>query len=175
MNDFLVKPIDPLELTAILARWIKPYPMRVVPQAPLRQPVPAARPVAPSVSTEGLPQGVAGLDPALGLTRMMNKRPLYLAMLRRYVAGQQSVVQELRDVLAAADLPTAERLAHNAKAVAGNIGATLVQDCAGALESALRQRDSTQRIGELVDEFAAPLAVLLDGLAQAFVQEEATA
>jgi HPt (histidine-containing phosphotransfer) domain-containing protein len=105
------------------------------------------------------------LDTTLGLSRMMGKKSLYLAMLRRYLAGQRSVAAEMRQALAAGDRPTAERLAHTTKAVSGNIGATLVQNRAATLEAAIRGDRGPLDIAQLLDELEAPLGELLDALA----------
>ncbi|MEJ6020802.1 PAS domain-containing hybrid sensor histidine kinase/response regulator [Ramlibacter sp. PS4R-6] len=152
MNDFLVKPIDPEDMWNILLRWIRPRRVAAVP---------AAAPTG-AAAADGIPRGIAGLDTALGLKRMMNKKPLYLAMLKRYASGQREAMRELRDALAAGDTATAERLAHTAKAVAGNVGATLVQDQAEQLEQALRHRPADT--GVLLDALDAAVLPLLDAL-----------
>ncbi|MBC7603735.1 MAG: response regulator [Ramlibacter sp.] len=161
MNDFIVKPIDPQALTSILVRWAKAPQEKDLASQPA-----ALQADAPQPAADGLPHGIEGLDIALGLKRMLNKKPLYLAILRRYHAGQQSVVQECRDALEADDMATAQRLIHTSKAVAGNIGATLVQTRAEALDAAIREHESIERLRELLDQFAVPLEALLDGLGE---------
>ena len=120
---------------------------------------------APAPCAQGeLPEGIPGLDTKLGLSRMLGKKSLYVAMLRRYVAGQGTVAAEIRQALAAGDRPTAERLAHTTKAVSGTIGATLVQDRAAELESALRDSGRAEDVDQQVDQLEAPLRELLDAL-----------
>jgi two-component system sensor histidine kinase/response regulator len=169
MTDFLIKPIDPQSLVAILLRWVRPRP--IAPAAPGRAAHPANGSRAEVTGGE-LYEGIAGLNTTLGLSRMMGKKPLYLAMLRRYLAGQQSVAQEMRRALAAGDTVTAERIAHTTKAVSGNIGATQVQERAGALESAMRERHSRSDIEALLAELERPLGELLAAL-QARLPSEA--
>jgi len=163
MNDFLVKPIDQQDLLGILLRWIRPRGAAPVPAAPaLEAPAASTRPAA---TADGeLPEGIAGLNTALGLSHMLGKKSLYLAMLRRYLAGQEPVVREMRQALAAGDKATAERLAHTTKAVSGNIGATLVEGRAAALESAIGEGGSASDIARLVGELEAPLGALLGAL-----------
>ena len=164
MNDFLVKPIDQQDLLGILLRWIRPRGAAPVPAAP--KPEAPAASTQPAATADGeLPEGIAGLNTALGLSHMLGKKSLYLAMLRRYVAGQEPMVRDMRQALAAGDRATAERLAHTTKAVSGNIGATLVQGRAAALESAIKEDCGTSDIARLVDELEAPLGVLLGALA----------
>jgi len=164
MNDFLIKPIDPKDMWTILVRWVRPR--RAGPAA-----APAAMPAQPAAAIQGsapahdgLPHGIPGLDTTLGLSRMMGKKPLYLAMLRRYMVGQQDVVRDIRKALAAGDATTAERLAHTTKAVSGNVGATLIQERATALEAALRQGQDAQQAEPLLAELEAPMSELLAAL-----------
>jgi two-component system sensor histidine kinase/response regulator len=166
MNDFLVKPIDPNDMAAILLRWARPR----APVAGTTAPATAAarsateKPGAQAAAAGGLPSGIAGLDTDLGLARMMGKKTLYVAMLRRYAAGQEHLVRDIRQALDSGDRATAERLAHTAKAVSGNVGATIVQDRAAALELAMRNDADTAEIARLTAELEAPLADLLVAL-----------
>jgi two-component system sensor histidine kinase/response regulator len=161
MNDFLVKPIDPQELCTMLLRWLRPVKPQVAQAAQAaQQPRPQATP-AKAPSADGLPQGIAGLDTALGLSRMVNKKPLYLAMLRRYAAGQKATGAQIRAALAAGDLATAERLAHTTKGVSGNVGATAVQQRAEALEHVLREGRPIEEIEPLLVDMEQPLAALI--------------
>ncbi|MDP3761558.1 MAG: response regulator [Ramlibacter sp.] len=156
MNDFLVKPIDPAELTAILLRWAR--------NRRVRTSSPATAGPAADAAPGDLPAGIDGLDTALGLSRMLGKKSLYVAMLRRYVAGQEPVVREIREAWRSGDKATAERLAHTTKAVSGNVGATLVQDRAAALEGAFREGREGDVVERLVCELEVPLWDLLRAL-----------
>ncbi|MEO7547012.1 MAG: response regulator, partial [Ramlibacter sp.] len=171
MNDFLVKPIDPQELCALLLRWVRPAATReaaaTVPAALAPAPAVPAPAAAPLVGADGLPQGIAGLDTKLGLSRMAGKKPLYLAMLKRYVAGQKPLGQQLREALAGADRATAERLAHTCRGVSGNVGATLVQECAGTLEQALREAAPAALVEQHLLALEEPLAQLVQALEEA--------
>ncbi|MBA3773359.1 MAG: response regulator [Ramlibacter sp.] len=172
MNDFLVKPIDPQDMWRLLVRWVRPRRLAAVPLT-------AAPPVTAiqgrSAPGDGLPQGIAGLDTALGLSRMMGKKPLYLAMLRRYCAGQQDVVRDIRQALAAGDFATAERLAHTTRSVSGNVGATVIQERATAVESALRQGRQAPGIDQLLADLEAPMNELLAALGAHLALETARA
>jgi two-component system sensor histidine kinase/response regulator len=149
MNDFLVKPIDPEAMGAILLRWVRAS--RVNAQA------------APQ-KNEGLPLGIAGLDTTLGLSRMMNRKPLYLSMLRRYVIGQRHVAGDIRNALGKGDVAAAERLAYTSKSVAGNVGASIVQQRAAALEVALRARANDDEAAPLVAAFEQAMTPLIAAL-----------
>jgi two-component system sensor histidine kinase/response regulator len=165
MNDFLVKPIDPSDMWTILARWVRPRRARAA----------AATKTVAQAAPDSLPECVEGLDTALGLSRMMGKKSLYVAMLRRYAAGQKDVVADIRRALAAGDHATAERLAHTTKAVSGNVGATLVQERATELETALRQGAAAGHIEPLIDALEAPMSQLLAALGAHLALEHAAA
>jgi two-component system sensor histidine kinase/response regulator len=172
MNDFLVKPIDPQEMSTILTRWIRARraPAAALPLRPM-PPLPAAG----ATGADGLPQNIQGLDTALGLSRMMGKKTLYLAMLRRYAAGQKDVVREIRQALDCADSATAERLAHTTKAVSANVGATIVQERAAELEAALRQGSDAAQLQPLLAALDQPMSELLAALHAQLAPEPARA
>jgi two-component system, sensor histidine kinase and response regulator len=131
MNDFLSKPIDPDMLWSMLLKWVKP----------LRTVSPALLPIVPpSNATENLPQGIDGLEVAKGLGNMMGKKPLYVTMLRKYLTGQQSCVQNIQDALDAGDTTSAQRMAHTLKGVSATIGATAIAGYASSIEGALREQ-----------------------------------
>jgi two-component system sensor histidine kinase/response regulator len=126
MNDHVAKPIDPQLLFHTLAHWIRPRPGLGG--------VSATR--APAAVTVALP-ALAGIDTADGLRRVLGRSDLYLTLLRKFVAGQREVVDQIRAALAAGDLEGARRLAHTLKGLAGNIGAAALQQAAATLEAAL--------------------------------------
>jgi two-component system, sensor histidine kinase and response regulator len=157
MNDVVVKPIDPEALWDTLLRWV-----RQEEALPARQP--EGRAVGPAAPPAGLPQGVPGLDTALGLRRMAGKPKLYLAMLRRYVDGQRDVCAKVHEALAIGDIPTAERLAHTAKGVSGTIGAPQVEALAAALELSLKEYHPPVDVQQRLRDLEGPLAELVTAL-----------
>jgi two-component system sensor histidine kinase/response regulator len=158
MNDFVTKPIDPDDLCKVLLRWIKPH----ISQA--AEPLPAVSVTSSAAGPEDALARVPGLDMITGLRRMMGKRPLYLAMLRRYVEGQRNCPAELRRALDQGDWATAERLAHTAKGVSGNIGAVRVLDCAEALELAIRNQHPRNEVDGHLQGFEGCLGELIAGI-----------
>jgi len=150
MNDFLVKPIDPQALCAMLLRWIP-----ALPPAPL----PAAR--HPGFD---LPEGITGLDTAMGLANMAGKTGLYMAILRRYVNGQRDIGQQIRRALGRGNRSMAHRLAHTLKGVSANIGATVVQQQATLLEQAIREGEPLEALQMRLVELELPLDGLIEAL-----------
>jgi two-component system sensor histidine kinase/response regulator len=166
MNDFVTKPIDPETLAGTVTNWLdrarRTREAAAVPPAPV-SPAPA---FDADLGCPGL-RNVPGLDVATGLRRMMNKKPLYLAMLKRYVQSQRDCAALLWQATEMADWATAERLAHTAKGLAGNIGADQLATTAEALESTLREKRPLEEIEPRHREFAQGVKALTDALVEA--------
>ncbi|MBX3587381.1 MAG: response regulator [Ramlibacter sp.] len=168
MDDFIGKPIDPDDMWTILLRWIKPRAATPAPDAEPPRP-----PVAPAA--DGLPSGIAGLDVTAGLSRMMGKKPLYLSMLRKYVAGQKSVPADIRRTLDEGDWDTAERLAHTLRGVSGNIGALRIPEPAGELERAIKTRQPREQLDLLLHVLDSAMKELVSDLQAQLPPEAAPA
>ena len=170
MNDHLAKPIDPELLWQCLLRWIQPHASLPA----VTEPAEAAAGLAKETG-QGIPAHIAGLDTDAGLRRVLGKKPLYLSMLRRFVAGQKTVVAQLLAALEQDDLNTAERLAHTTKSTAGSIGAVEVQALAAEVEHGLAHGEPRPLLLAHVQALAQPLAALVSALAQALPDEAAHA
>lgn len=145
MNDYVAKPIDPDELFGALLKWIKPKQnMHSSEQLPLQK--------TAAKQDDDLPV-IDGLDVELGLKRVIGKKPLYLNMLRNYLKNQANTSNELRAALTANDYTTAERVAHSAKGVNGNIGATHLQTMATEIETMIRENAESDSIIEKITPF----------------------
>jgi two-component system sensor histidine kinase/response regulator len=152
MNDFVAKPIEPEELWRALAKWIRPRPGLPDARVPVVDDEPAvSRPAPLDAVDEVNLQDIRGLDTALGLQRVMHKRPLYLRLLRLFASGTEGIAQEVKQALDDDDWVTALRLAHTLKGVAGNIGASDLQAHAAELENALDTRASREAIDMLLN------------------------
>ena len=157
------RPIEPEDLWKALLQWIAP-------RQPDRQAVQAAPEV---LQTVRLPSAIEGLDMVAGLRRVLGKKPVYLAMLRRFVAGQQSVLTNIGNALDGEDNPLAERLAHTLKGASGTIGATGVQQMAAALEAAIQQHSPREVLEAHLAAVRTPLDTLLAHLERALPAEVA--
>jgi HPt (histidine-containing phosphotransfer) domain-containing protein len=121
-----------------------------------------------------LPTGIQGLDSALGLRRVSGKIVLYETILRKYIAGQATVVDELRAAVENQDFELAKRLAHTTKGVSGNIGATEVQEIAAEIEAGLGEGVDAVAILDKLTVLHSALAPLLQSLAACLPQEAKT-
>ena len=171
MNDSVIKPIDPKLLWDALVRWL---PKRTNDPAATQGAVDAPPP-ATKLAADGIPRDIAGLDTVLGLSRMMNKTSLYLKILRRFAAEYGTVPLQIRQALASGDIASAQRLAHSAKSVAGNVGATGIQSLAERLETSIRDGSSPAALQQCLGEFERDLVSLVTLLAHQLESGEAPA
>jgi CheY-like chemotaxis protein len=162
MQDFVSKPIAPEILWNTLIRWITPR------QATHAAPTVTIRVAVPETAPPWLHSlaAVDGLDAMQGIRRVLGKELSYLKMLRQFINGQCNTLARTREALVENDWLTAERMAHTLKAVAGNIGATLIQGQAQELEDALNQHQAMAAIELLIDRASSSLDTLIAQLVQ---------
>jgi PAS domain S-box-containing protein len=129
MNDHVGKPIVVSELYETLARWIR------------RAPAPAAAPV----------------NREAGIAAMMGDVALYQRLARMFCERERGFAERFRTACAAGDLETAQRCAHDLKAGAGTLGATLLQHAAARLERACVEHADEARLRDLAHEVAREL------------------
>jgi PAS domain S-box-containing protein len=162
MNDHIAKPIEPEDLWKALLKWITP-----------RQSGKLAIPGQPDLPEElELPSNIEGLDMVSGLRRVLGKKHVYLSMLRRFVAGQKSVVVDIYNALIRDDPPVAERLAHTLKGASGTIGAAGVQQLAAELEDAIKRHRPREELEVHLAAVRVPLDTLVTQLSQKLPAEK---
>lgn len=163
MQGFVAKPIAPNALWTALLRWI---PAERRPEARVQTP----QPQASWLLHEALSQ-VEGLDLRLGLQRVRGKESIYLRLLRRFAESERHNMRKLQLALAQDDWAGARRLAHTTRASAGNIGASMLETQAEALEHALARAQRNASLDAALLAFEAALNALLAGLEGALPAE----
>jgi two-component system sensor histidine kinase/response regulator len=159
MNDHLAKPIDPDALLSTLKKWIK------VPPGAENPPPPSLLTDADNPDLFGARlQHIHGLDSTTGLRLARGRQPLYLKLLRKYVAEQQHFMSQLNAALSRGDRQTAIRLAHTLKGVSGQIGAQTVRALADVLERALQEDESPAVFDALKAQIDEILSTLLPAI-----------
>ena len=154
MNDHVSKPIHPETLYLALLKWIAPIAQDIQPVTPV---------VTHPTQDIALPV-IGGLDVNLGLSRVVGKKPLYLSMLKKYVDNQGNVAGALRHALAQQDFSTAERIAHSARSVNGNIGAMKLHDLAQEIELLIRTAAPMAQIETKINLFSVEQTPLIEAL-----------
>jgi len=151
MNDHIAKPLDVKRMFETIARWIHPA-----------TPAPAVSGAPESDAI--VPVELPGIDTRAGLARMMGKSGFYRKQLAKFAENQSRFVEEFR--CAASDAETQKRLAHTLKGLAGNIGATKLQDLAGELEQTCAKPPDASSIESALARTAEELEIVLGGLAR---------
>ncbi|EJE49382.1 signal transduction histidine kinase [Acidovorax sp. CF316] len=166
MNGHVAKPIDPDELFSQLLQWV---PARSEGQG-------AQAAAAPAQAAGTLPEPLTridGLDTAAGLRRVLGKPAAYESLLRKFVAGQASAVQNTQTFLAAGQREDALRSMHTLKGTAGTIGAAPLAQLAEAVEKALADGADTAALAALLSPLDTGCQALVAALQGALPAEEA--
>ena len=125
MNDFVAKPIDPDQLLQVLHRWLPAqFALGSASKAPH--------------GSKPLELDIAGFDTEQALRRMLGNKDAYFALLRKFASAQADAAQRISAALDSNDPLAAELIAHTVKGLAGNIGASGVQEYAAALEQSIK-------------------------------------
>ncbi|MET3130915.1 PAS domain S-box-containing protein [Oxalobacteraceae bacterium GrIS 1.11] len=152
MDDFLPKACESDELWRVLLRWIRPR----------AAPPPARAPLLFS-------QGIRGLDIKASLRRVMDKRALYVTLLRLFVRDATPMLEALPAAIAAGRYQAAGRMLHAVKGMASNLGAEEVERLTRQMETALRLE---QEIAATAQRFVHALAQLLADIGAALAPED---
>jgi PAS domain S-box-containing protein len=162
MNDFLTKPIEPIQMIATIERWRPKPPSAAIPTRVSPSPVMANAPLFPELP---------GINVAEGLHRMLNRPALYEKVLRDFHSRFIDETTQIRNLLATADMETAARRAHSLKGTGGTIGAVKLAELSRALEQAINARSS--EIPSCLEQCDRELNRILSGIAAHFsIQKE---
>jgi two-component system, sensor histidine kinase and response regulator len=142
MQDHIVKPINPQEFYATLARWLD-WPG---PEAPVAISVSITRASSTAASPEYLqslpplplaPVDVPGFDTADTLDRLGGDVELYHRVLEMLLPSIGDSLEKLRAACAAGDEESVHRVAHSVRGMSANVGALALIDAATELETAI--------------------------------------
>jgi len=136
MNEVIVKPFEPNELFAAVARWLR-----------------SSAPAAARAGVAAADDGTAPVSFELGLSRCLGRRDLYLRVLRRFLDTRRDDADDLRAAHARGDKETIQHLAHSTISTAGTIGATQLSEIATHMQESVSAGDAGALPG-LVDAFA---------------------
>jgi len=158
MNDFVTKPVDPVQLYATLARWLTDEPIA---------------PGSASETTDGKrsPDGVKvfdppipGLDAAAGLRRMNGDSLAYRRLIRRFAELHQDDIPKIHERLGHDDVQGAMLIVHTLRGAAGNIGAADAMALAARLESAIKSGEDAAAIEQAATAAAIELEKLFNAI-----------
>jgi len=147
MNGHLSKPIDPDALRQCLALWGRPVasgPAATAPPGAPKQPGTALR--------------ISSIDTVQGLRLCAGNQALYNSVLRKFLDSISTLPDQLTKLVAAGQWSQAQRLVHNLKGVAANVGASKCSALSGEIEHAL---DLSVQRGALLASAQSLLAPLM--------------
>jgi len=135
MNDHIAKPLDPNQMFATLAKWIRP---RARAEGERAEGERAAAPanVPPKDGDLSRLEQLPGINTARGIATAAGNTPLYLRLLGRLQGQLHSFEHDFNTALQHRDLAGATRHAHSLRGSAGNLGAQGIQEAAHTLERA---------------------------------------
>jgi len=154
MNDHISKPIKPRELFTSMAKWI-------VPSQPTG--VPAQASATDNPNHGELPE-LPGINTTAGLATCQGNVALYRRLLIKFRSSESDFAGQFRGALGEDDPTASSRCAHTLKGVAGNIGASTVQQTAAALELACYEGEPPETTERLLSQVVTALAHVLPGL-----------
>jgi len=143
MQGHISKPIDPGDLFATLARWVKLSPPTLSPA------VVSLRERKTDLESSGeavvFPE-ISGIDVPVGVRRTGGYFNHYQKLLTMFCANQGNAGERIRQALKNGDMGAAQRHAHTLKGVSATIGADGLYEKARLLELALKNSDEKRLI-----------------------------
>ena len=155
MNDHVAKPIDVKQLFSALAQHVTPK------NSGASQEI-SNKPNKEEFDIPDLP----GFDVQTGINRLQGNKKLYLSLLKKFKQSQHNFIEQFNEAKQSDDEQAATRCAHTLKGVAGNVGATSIQDVAYELEEACKNNMEENVINGILDKLSTQLQSAMDSLGQ---------
>jgi signal transduction histidine kinase/DNA-binding response OmpR family regulator len=167
MNDFVPKPVEPEQLFAAMAKWMKISPAQDVA-------VLVTNDDEISEEIDHLRQqleSIEGLDLKQGLAAMQGDWVAYTRLLRQFIGAHAEDATNIGACLKQGEHEEARSLAHSAKGAAGTLGLKPLQSTAAELEGMLKHGDASEKIQKAVENFAQAMDKLVPLIASLEVPE----
>jgi PAS domain S-box-containing protein len=131
-QEFITKPIDVMEMDAVLRKWVRDKSREEV---PVSEELSEADKQIESMAIE-----IPGVNTEKGLSLYAGSKRVYLPLLRSYVSNTPGILDKLRSV-SAESLPNYVISVHGMKGTSAGIGAEIVREAALELENISRAGD----------------------------------
>lgn len=144
MNDHITKPVNSRDMYRTMALYLDtPLPVQ---SAEAEKPAHDSSPVIPVIP---------GLDIQGALEKIEGDTALYLWILNAFLQDQEEAFAKIANALNDDDYKLAERIFHTTRGLAGNIGATALQELAEKLEIAMKNNRRGTAEHALLQDFQA--------------------
>lgn len=130
MDDFLTKPVDPVELIRVIRHHVEHYRHQVLPLAAHVNP-------AISASETGQWPRIAGIDAQEASRNLAGDVTFFRELLQTFLDGNADSAVQARQLIEAGHLAQASRLVHKLRGQAANLGASPLKEAAARLEHAI--------------------------------------
>ena len=172
MNDFVGKPVDPLELFATILKWL---PKAQDVHLPVLQAPRAVKPQAQAATPlDHQLRAIPGLDLDAGLASVRGDMGWYWRLLGEFLAFHADDMLQLRKALERQQQSVAIRVAHTLKGSAAALGLVGLQADAIALEAQLTEGiTDVERVAARITQSLADLAQAVRGIDMAQTQSPA--
>jgi two-component system, sensor histidine kinase and response regulator len=177
MNDFVPKPVEPLDLFDALLRWLPERPDPAPAEAVQGSRSTAQTATHPAESERSCTRRadllaairvLPGIDLRQGLASLRGSQEKYLKLIERFIGSHADDPKHLAEALASRDAEALARLAHSLKGVASTLGLVAIAEQARALEVARRPEgfEAPDRLVAAIDAIDHALLVLRNALDQ---------
>jgi len=160
MNDHIGKPLDVAELFSTMARWIKPGAERGV--------AAAESPTAPPEPAGFDCDELVGIDRDRCMALEREDAGLFRRLLLLFRDDERDFPERFRQALRQHGPAQAARTSHTLKGVAGNIGATRLQQAAMELQLLCRDAAVDTQVEPVLARVEQELATVIEGLDRCF-------
>lgn len=166
MNDFLIKPIDPVKLTQVLRHHLELSKTQVFDSSEQTVTQSPAEVHISALSTQDVWPVIAGIDIARGRKMAMEDLEFFIELMRSFANENAERVDEIAKLIQACLSNQAARMTHKLRGNANNIGATALASAAGQLEETLNDAAGDSEVHRHFDTLQTQFTIVMSALQQ---------
>jgi PAS domain S-box-containing protein len=155
MNDYVVKPIDPILLFKTISKWVRPA------VEPASDHLPGNHSSMVVNDEKKFPE-IQGIDTKSGLARVNGNASFYHRLLLKFKTNHSDAAEKIERSISNGIFEQAALDVHSLKGVAGNIGATDLQEAALNLEKALKK--GGENLNNKLEKLSQDLDIVVAGI-----------
>ncbi|WOH37577.1 response regulator [Thalassotalea fonticola] len=172
MNDHIAKPINVGEMFAIMNKWIKPSGLSVTQKQGIAEQVKQIANIEKPVVTDITLVSFSHINISSGLAICNGNAELYTRLLKKFTSNQSSFYLSFNEAWSENQIKDATLIAHTLKGAAANIGAKVLHQQAGELESACVNEEETEVISSEFQLCSQKLQLVMTELNEFFEKQD---